>query len=184
MVGIPMGTNCAPLLADLFLYSCENEFLDKLIKEGKRKLARQFNPSYRYTDDLISFNNKRFNEFISDIYIKELSISETTEATSIASYLDLLFIRDKSNNITTNLCDKRDAFGFHIVNFPFMSTNIPSAPAYGVYASQLIHYARCSSNYDDLLLRHRALVTRLLSQDYKLIVCPTHLRNSRADTLI
>ena len=40
MVGIPMGTNCAPLLADLFLYSYENECLDKLIKEGKRKLAR------------------------------------------------------------------------------------------------------------------------------------------------
>ena len=48
MVGIPMGTNCAPLLADLFLYSYENEFLDKLIKEGKRKLARKFNLSYRY----------------------------------------------------------------------------------------------------------------------------------------
>ena len=39
MVGIPMGTNCAPLLADLFLYSYENEFLDKLIKESKRKLC-------------------------------------------------------------------------------------------------------------------------------------------------
>ena len=38
MVGIPMGTNCAPLLADLFLYSYENEFLDKLIKEGKESL--------------------------------------------------------------------------------------------------------------------------------------------------
>ena len=69
-----MGTNCAPLLADLFLYSYENEFLDKLIKEGKRKLARRFNLSYRYIDDLISFNNKRFKEFISDIYPKELTI--------------------------------------------------------------------------------------------------------------
>ena len=78
MVAIPMGTNCAPLLADLFLYSYENEFLDKLIKEGKRKLARKFNLSYRYTDDLISFNNKRFKKFISDIYPKELTISETT----------------------------------------------------------------------------------------------------------
>ena len=90
MVGIPMGTNCSPLLADLFLYSYENEFLDKLVKEGKRKLARKFNLSYRYTDDLISFNNKRFKEFISDIYPKELTISETTKSTSIASYLDLL----------------------------------------------------------------------------------------------
>ena len=146
-----METNCAP----------------KLIKEGKRKLARKFNLSYRYVDDLISFNNKRFKEFISDIYPKELTISETTESTSIASYLDLLFIRDKSNNITTKLYDKHDAFGFHIVNFPFMSSNIPSAPAYGVSASQLIHCAHCCSNYSDFLLRHRALVTRLLSQGYK-----------------
>ena len=118
MAGIPMGTTCAPLLADLFLYSYENEFLDKLIKEGKRKLARKFSLSYRYTDDLISFNKKRFKEFISDIYPKELTISETTKSTSIASYLDLLFTRDKSNNITTKLYDKRDAFGVHIVNFP------------------------------------------------------------------
>ena len=78
MIGIPMGTNCAPLLADLFLYSYESELLDKLVKEGKRKLARKFNLSYHYTDDLISFNNKRFKEFISDIYPKELTISETT----------------------------------------------------------------------------------------------------------
>ena len=167
MVGIPMGTNCAPLLADLFLYSYENEFLDKLIKEGKRKLARKFNLSYRYIDDLIFFNNKRFKEFISDIYPKELTISETTESTSVASYLDLLFIRDNSNNITTKLYDKRDTFRFHIVNFPFMSSNIPSAPAYDVYASQLIHYARCCSSYGDFSSRHRALVTRLLSQGYK-----------------
>ena len=160
MVGIPMGTNCAPLLVDLFLYSYEN------VKEGKRKLARKFNLSYRYIDDLISFNNKRFKEFISDIYPKELTISETTESTSIASYLDLLLIRDKSNNISTKSYDKRDAFGFHIVNFPFMSSNIPSAPVYGVYPSQLIRYARCCSNYSDFLLRHRALVTRLMSQGY------------------
>ena len=109
----------------------------------------------------------RFKEFISDIYPKELTISETTESTSVASYLDLLFIRDNSNNITTKLYDKRDTFGFHIVNFPFMSSNIPSAPAYGVYASQLIRYAHCCSNYSDFLSRLRALVTRLLSQGYK-----------------
>ena len=118
LVGIPMGTNCASLLADLFLYFYENEFLDKLIKGGKRNLARKFNLSYHYIDDLVSFNNKRFKEFISDVYPKELTISETTESTSIASYLDLPFIRDKSNNITTKLYEKRDAFGFHIVNFP------------------------------------------------------------------
>ena len=105
-VGIPIGTSCAPLLANVFLYSYENELLDKLIKEGKRKLAKKFNLSYRYIDDLISFNNKRFKEFIYDIYPKELTISETTESTSVAFYRDLIFTRDKSNNVTPNYMTK------------------------------------------------------------------------------
>ena len=168
IVGISMGTNCAPLLADLCLYSYENKFSDKLIKEGKRKLARKINLSYGYIDDIISFYNKRFNEFISDIYPKELTIYETAESTSLAAYLDLLFTRDENNNITTKLHGKRDALGFHLVNLPFMSSNIPSAPAYGVYASQLVRHAHCCSNYGDFLSRHRALVTRLLSQGYKI----------------
>ena len=99
---------------------------------------------------------------------EELTISETTEFTSVASHLNLLLTRDENKNVTTKLDDKRDTFSFHIVNFPFMSSNIPSAPAYGVYASQLIRYAHCCSNYSDFLSCHRVLVTRLLSQGYKI----------------
>ena len=51
---------------------------------------------------------------------KELTISETTESTSIASYLNLLFIRDKNNNIMNKLYDNGDAFGFHNVSFLFV----------------------------------------------------------------
>ena len=99
--------------------------------------------------------------------LTEFTISETTESTSVLSYLDLLFTRDKNKNIPTILYNRRETFSFRIVNFPFISSNIPSALAYGVYASQLIRYARCCSNYSDFLSRHRALVTRLLSQGYK-----------------
>ena len=56
----------------------------------------------------------------------------------------------------------------HLASTLFMSSNIPSALAYGVYASQPICYARCCSNYSDILSRHRALATRLLSQGYKI----------------
>ena len=83
-------------------HCAENEILDKLIKEGNRKLVRKFSLSYPYTDNLISFNDKRCKEFISGIYPKELTISENTEFTSVASYLNLLFTRDKISNITTN----------------------------------------------------------------------------------
>ena len=63
VVGIPMDTNCAPLLADLFLYSYESEFLQKLVKDKKIHEARAFNFTYRYIDDVLSINNSRFAEF-------------------------------------------------------------------------------------------------------------------------
>ena len=87
-----------------------------------------------------------------------------SKSTSVASYLDLLFTRDKNSNTTTKLYDKHDTFGFHIVNFH----SFHKAPAYGVCPSQLIRYARCRSNYRAFLSRHRALVTRLVSQGYKI----------------
>ena len=82
-------------------------------------------------------------------------------------YLDLTFIIDSGGKLSTRLYDKRDDFGFHIVNFPFLSSNVPSGPSYGVYISQLIRYARCCSHYDDFRYHHKCLVDRLLSQGYK-----------------
>ena len=56
---------------------------------------------------------------------------------------------------------------FPIVNFPFLSSNIPSAPAYGVYVSQLIRYARACSNYQDFMERGKVLTTQLLSKGFR-----------------
>ena len=58
---------------------------------------------------------------------------------------------------------------YKIINFPNMCSNIPASPAYGVYISQLIRYARASSNYSDFLKRHLYLRNRLLDQGYKKI---------------
>ena len=60
IVGIPMGTNCAPLLADIFLYSYEADFIQGLLSTGKKKLAFQFNFTRRYIDDVLSINNPDF----------------------------------------------------------------------------------------------------------------------------
>ena len=56
-VGIPMGTKCAPLLADIFLYSYEADFIQSLLSTGKKHLASRFNLTYRYIDDVLSINN-------------------------------------------------------------------------------------------------------------------------------
>ena len=53
-VAIPMGSNCAPLLADLFLYSYKADFIQGLLKKNQKKLARSFNFPFRYIDDVLS----------------------------------------------------------------------------------------------------------------------------------
>ena len=88
-IGIPMGTNCAPLLANLFLYSYEVEFL-KSMKKSNKKLVKTFNLTSRYIDDLISVNNPRFKQFLKDIYPEELVVSEIPKSRNAVSYLDLL----------------------------------------------------------------------------------------------
>ena len=74
IVGIPMGTNCAPLLADIFLHSYEAEFIQFLLSTGKKKLASQFNFTYRYIDDVLSINNPDFENFLGQMYPAELEI--------------------------------------------------------------------------------------------------------------
>ena len=93
-------------------------------------------------------------------------IKETTETSASSSYLDCYLYID-NGKLTTRLYDKRDDFNFPIVNFPFLSSNIPSAPAYGVYVSQLIRYARTCSNYQDFMERGKVLTQKLLSQGYQ-----------------
>jgi hypothetical protein len=58
-VGLPMGTNCASLLADLFIYLYEADFIQGLLKKNEKKLARSFNFTFRYLDDVLSLNNSR-----------------------------------------------------------------------------------------------------------------------------
>ena len=62
-VSIPMDTNCAPLLANLFLYSYEAEFIQNLLKDKtKNHLAKSFNFTFRYINDVLSLNNPHFSE--------------------------------------------------------------------------------------------------------------------------
>ncbi|KAK3100125.1 hypothetical protein FSP39_015107, partial [Pinctada imbricata] len=154
------------LLADIFLYSYDAEFIQSLVSEGKRYLASDFNFTYRYIDDVLSLNNPKFADYLSSIYPSELEVKETTETNNSASYLDIMLSYDTDGHMNTLLYDKRDDFNFSITNFPFLSSNIPSSPAYGVFISQLIRYARASTKYTDFVLRARRLSDKLLSQGY------------------
>ena len=121
--------------------SYENEVSDNMIRSGHRRLARSSNLCYRYIDDLIVFNNKKFLDYLKEIYPSQLTVEKANKSDHLADYLDLTFIIDSGGKLSTRLYDKRDDFDFHIVNFPYLSSNVPSGPSYGVYISQFIRYA-------------------------------------------
>ena len=161
-----MGKNCAPLLADIFLYSYEAEFIQSLLSTGKKKLASQFNFTYIYIDGVLSINSLDFGNYLGQMYPAELDIKDTTVSNTSASYLDQLLSIGRDSQLPTSLYDKRDDFIFNFTNFPFLSINIPSSSAYGVFISQLIRYVRACSSYECFILRAARLLYKLLGQIY------------------
>ena len=109
---------------------------------------------------VLSLNNSKITEFIDVIYPCELEIKDTTESNTPASYYECFLYTD-NGKLVTRLYVKRDDFNFSIVNFPFFRSNIPSAPAYGVYVSQLVHFARAPCKYQDFGARGKLLTNKL-----------------------
>ena len=150
--GIPIGTNYTSLLADLFHYSYEAEFIQGLLTKTEKKLSRSINFTFRYIDDVLPLNSSRFDDFVDRIYPIELEIKYTTDTDRSASYLDLHLEIDSEWMVRMKLYDN---FNFPIVKFTFMHCNIPAAPAYGVYISQLIRYSRACRSYQYMLLTRK-----------------------------
>jgi hypothetical protein len=126
----------------LYWQTYEAEFVQKLLRDNNKKLAVSFNLTFRYIDDILSINNHNFHNYVHLIYPDELKIKDTTGSKKSDSYLNILLDIDSNGRLTTSLYDKHDDFDFAIVNFPFVCSNIPLSPAYGVYISHLIRYAR------------------------------------------
>ena len=138
-VGIPMGTNCAPLVADLFLFT----------KEKRYDLIDAFNSTSRYLDDLLNIDNIHFEHMVHRIYPAELQLNKANASDNEAAFLDLN-LSIHNDIVSTKIYDKRDDFNFDIVNFPLLDGDVPQRPSYGVYISQLIRFPRASSHVTEV----------------------------------
>ena len=98
-----MDTNCAPLLADLFLYSYEAEFIQSLLSTCRKRLATQFNFTYRYIDDVLSINNQDFENYVGQMYPPELEIKYATENNTSVFHLALLPSSGRDGQPNTSL---------------------------------------------------------------------------------
>ena len=73
-----MGTNCAPLVADLFLFCYERDFMLSLSEDNQSDVIEAFSCTSRYLDDLLNIDNNFFDSMVNRIYPSELQLKKTT----------------------------------------------------------------------------------------------------------
>ena len=105
-VGIPMGTNCVPFVANLFLFCYERDFMLSLSDDHQSEAIEAFNSTSRYLDDLLNIDNYFFDGMVNHIYRSELKLNKANVSDTEVSFLDLhLSISD--DFVKTKIYDKR-----------------------------------------------------------------------------
>ena len=165
IVGIPIGTNCAPLVADLFLFCYERDLMLFLSDNNQTDIIKAFYSISRYLDDLLIINIDipYFEQMVDQIYPTELQLNKANSSDTEAPFLDLK-LSITNGIVSSKIYYKQDDFNFEIVNFPFLDGDVPRSP---VYISQLIRFARVCSNVDDFNNRNLFLTAKLLKQGYR-----------------
>ena len=160
IVGIPMSTNCAPLVADFVLFCYERDLMTSLSNDNQTDIIETFNSTSRY---ILNIDNSYFEGTINHIYPPELILQIPMPHIwiNIYPFLMVLFSPKFRINTTTLI--------FYIVNFPFFgwSRDVPCRPSYGVYISQLIRFAGVFSHVEDFNARNKWLTAKLLKQGYR-----------------
>ena len=118
-LGIPMGTNCAPLVADLFLFCYERNFMMSLSGDKQASFFDAFNIISRYLNDILNINTIYFDNMVRKLYPSELQRNKAITSDTEASFSVLALII--SNDIVaTKIYTKREDLKFLIVNFFFL----------------------------------------------------------------
>ena len=126
IVGIPMGTNCAPLVADLVLFCNERDFMTSLSDVKQTEIIEAFKSTSRYRDDLLNINNPYFEGMVKRIYPPELQLSKSNTSDTEAPFLDS-HLPISNGFVSSKIYDKRDEFDFDIVNFPILDGDLPGS---------------------------------------------------------
>ena len=142
IVGIPIGTNCAPLVADLFLFCYERDFMTSLSGIKQAEIIEAFKSTSRYLDDLLNIDNPYFEGMVSRIYPPEVQLNKANTSDTEAPFLDL-YLSISNGFVSSKIYDKRYDFDFDIVNFPFLDGDAPVLPLMGFIFLNLFGLLEC-----------------------------------------
>ena len=103
VVGIPIGTNCAPLVADLFLFCYERDFMLSLSYNNQADVVEAFNSTSRYLDDLLNIDDPYFAQMVSQIYPTEFQLNKANPSDTESPFFRLRLVYYKWHSFNQNL---------------------------------------------------------------------------------
>ena len=165
ILGIPMGGNVSPFIADLYLSWCEYCYMTKVVKTDYT-LAKLLSYNCRYLDDICTINLQNFGDIAKDIYDNTLLLEGSTCSYKQDTFLDL-YIRVVDHKFITGIYHKVDDFNFEVISYPFPQSNVHSMLGYSTYYSQLIRFFRLCNNINDFLFRAKFSYSKLVKRGYK-----------------
>ena len=162
-IGMPMGSDPAPFFAKLFLFFYEVQWI-KSTKKLDYGRARRFLNTFRFIDDLIAANDYgEFERSFKEIYPPELSLKKENEIDTAGTFYDLDIVV-KDGKFDHKLYDKRNAFNFSIVRFPYKDSNMPSKMFHSTIGAEVLRICRATSTYDSFLQCCEPFILRMNNQ--------------------
>ena len=177
-IGIPMGTNYAPLVADLFLFCYERDFMKSLSLENQADIIEAFNSTSRYLDALLNITlTKWWTAYTlqNSNYIEQIL--------PILRHLFFLFESVYNGTVSTKIYDKWDDFDFDIVNFPFLDDDVPRRTWYGVYIFNLLYSPELLQILVTLTAVIKPLLPNILGRAVVILNFERRFRTFIADTV-
>ena len=166
VIGVPIGVDPGPYIANLTLWYYENGYLEKLYKRDYFS-ARMMGKTFRLIDDITSVNSDGvFSQHVGNIYPTSLTLNKENEEDSSANVLDLN-VNIFDGKFKVKVYDKRDDFPFHIVQFSGKGSNVPRSTVLGVFLSQIIRYFRICSDIDGFAERLTNIVDKFVNLGFK-----------------
>jgi len=177
-IGIPMGTDCAPQLANLTLHNLEYDYMRNKMKHKDWATCKKLSNSYRYIDDISTLNGSNIlEEEKTSIYPASLQLIKVNQSSSSADVLDLsIDIHNGKFNYKTY--DKRRNFNFQIINFPHISSNIPSHLCYSIYKGQVVRHSKLNYNVSDFIVNIKMLNKAVKTRGYKVNILIKEFKDS------
>jgi hypothetical protein len=166
LIGVSMGSNASPEVANLTLYVDEANFIDQLVRNNQLSLAQKHSFNARYIDDLLTWDVDRPSD---EIY--GLQLSETTNSDGSVTFLGAKITPLPTGVIDIALFDKTIEWNFPVIRYPHASSNIPPHQTVGIFSGQAVRYRTICSTYHNFKLAIAQLTKLLIFRNHQ----PSHI---------